>query len=161
MASPKRTIFNSLRNLSGRSFSYGLAPPDYSSVDSGEFVESPSLSVLVDEDGDVNVSGSVKLFAGTDPIDSDKIPTFSKGNKFVAGLEKVLPGVPAGGIIAYTGGNQALVAGGSVGSLPGGFVRADGKVYKLASGRTWFTPTLPPGPGFVWIVRLPEGAEEI
>jgi hypothetical protein len=152
------SIFTSSRNLKGQSFAHGLAPFDPLSLDSDEFVETPSLSILIDEDGEVNVSGPMKLFAGTDPIDSDEIPTFSKGNKFVAGLERVLPGVPVGGIIAYTGGGGVFVAGASVGNLPEGFVRADGKVYKLAGGRTWVAPIIPPGPGFIWIVRLPAGA---
>jgi hypothetical protein len=86
------SIFTSSRNLKGQSFAHGLAPFDPLSLDSDEFVETSRLSILIDEEGEVNVSGPVRLFAGTDPIDSDEIPTFSKGNKFVAGLEKVLPG---------------------------------------------------------------------
>jgi hypothetical protein len=157
------SIFTSSRNLKGQSFAHGLAPFDPLSLDSDEFVETPRLSILIDEEGEVNVSGPVRLFAGTDPIDSDEIPTFSKGNKFVAGLEKVLPGVPAGGIIAYTEGRGVLVAGSGVGKgLPEGFARTDGKIYRLAGGGTWVAPIIPPGvlgTDVIWIVRLPAGAE--
>jgi hypothetical protein len=147
------SIFSDSRYLAGQSFGHGLAPFDSVAVDSDEFVETSRLSLLVGEEGEVNISGPMKLFAPTDPIDSDKIPTFSKGNKFVAGLEKVLSGVPVGGVIAYARGR----------SIPSGYGRCDGSTYSIEGGGSFTAPKILPGfggTGITWIVKLPAGAGE-
>jgi hypothetical protein len=119
-------------------------------VDLDEFVETPSLSVFVDEEGVTNISDKIMLHSTeVDCIDSTTIPQFSRGNKFIAGLAGVLSGVPEGGVIAFAGD-----------SLPKGWGRCNGGIYKKPNGETWAAPFFPTGFGsedVVWIVRLPEG----
>ncbi len=151
------SIFNNSQILRGQSFAHGLSPFDALAIDSDVFVETPRLSVLIDEEGVTNISGRVLLHEEADPIDSVSVPSFSKGNNFVEGLARVLPGVPVGGVIAYSSGAQFGVSG----SLPEGFVRCDGKVYKKPGGGNWIAPVVAQGlvvGQIVWIVRLPEGA---
>lgn len=61
----------------------------------------PSLSVFVDEDGTVQFLNQLYSYSTTDPIDCGSIPTFSKDNNFIAGLNRALTTVPKYGIILY------------------------------------------------------------
>jgi hypothetical protein len=148
-----KKLFSDSRNLRGQSFSYGLGRFDPIEVDSDEFVETPSLSVFVDEEGITNISDKILLHTSeVDCIDSTTTPQFSKGNKFIAGLARVLPGVPEEGVIAFAGRG-----------IPPGWGRCNGGIYKRPGGGTWTAPFIPPGFGsmdVVWIVRLPEGVED-
>jgi hypothetical protein len=145
-----KKLFSDSRNLRGQSFSYGLGKFNPTEVDSDEFVETPSLSVFVDEEGVTNISEKILLDnAEVDCIDSTTTPQFSKGNKFIAGLAKALPGVPEEGVIAFAGRK-----------VPEGWGRCNGGIYKRPNGGTWTAPFFPVGFGsqdVVWIVRLPDG----
>jgi hypothetical protein len=145
-----KKLFSDSRNLRGQSFSYGLGRFDPTEADSNEFVETPTLSIFVDEEGVTNISEKILLHpAEVDCIDSTTVPQFSKGNKFIAGLAGILPGVPEEGVIAFAGS-----------SIPAGWGRCNGGIYKKPNGRTWTAPFIPIGFGsidIVWIVRLPEG----
>jgi hypothetical protein len=80
------SVFDDPASLRGQSFGYALAPLDPLAEDSETFVEATRLSLFIGEDGIVNVSGPLKLYAPTDPIDCDEVPTFSKGNLFIRGV---------------------------------------------------------------------------
>lgn len=145
------SLFSSSKNLRGQRFSYGLGRFDPIAIDQDEFIETPSLSVFIDEEGVVNISDKILLHSSEeDCIDTTTTPQFSKNNKLIKGLSKVLPGVPEGGAVALGEGN----------SIPQGWAKCDGRVYAREDGGLWIAPTIPDGfggPGIVWIVRLPAG----
>jgi hypothetical protein len=151
-----RNPFTNSRNLGGQSFPHGLSPFSALELEGDEFVESERLGVFVGEDGVVNIADQVMLWGeGEDVLDSKVEPKFSRENKFVRGLEKVLPGVPAGGVVAW----DRLAA------PPSGWGKADGSVYAIEGGnRVFEAPIIPDGfggGGIGWIVRLPAGAVKI
>lgn len=61
----------------------------------------PSLSVFVDDEGVVQFLNRLYSYAPADPIDCATIPTFSKDNNFIAGVESAITTVPTYGIICY------------------------------------------------------------
>lgn len=149
------SVFDDPASLRGQSFGYALAPLDPLAEDSETFVEATRLSIFIDEQGEGHVSGPLKLYAPTDPIDCDEVPTFSKGNLFIKGVSKVIPTVPTYGIILC---NKDKV--------PSGWAICNGGVYKFSDGKIYKVPNLA-GPGgqgsitLVYIQKLPEGAEYI
>ena len=151
----RMSVFVNPASLRGQSFGYALAPLDPLAEDSETFVEATRLSLFIGEDGVVNVSGPLKLYAPTDPIDCDEVPTFSKDNLFIKGISKVISTVPAYGIILC---NKDKV--------PSGWAICNGGVYELSDGESYRVPNLA-GPGglgsitLVYIQKLPEGAEYI
>lgn len=129
--------------LRGESFSHGLTRlgPDEN--------DEPSslLDLYVDEEGNASLSGRLLVYEGTDPLDCDKIPTFSPSNNLVAGLASALPPpVPDGAYFPYQANGD---------SAPPGYAYCDGSVYSLPNGDLWTTPDLPTP----HIQKLPAGAE--
>ena len=149
------SVFDDPASLRGQSFGYGLASLDPLAEDSETFVEATRLSLFIGEDGIVNVSGPLKLYAPTDPIDCDEVPTFSEGNLFIKGIGRVISTVPAYGIILC-----------NADKVPSGWAICAGGVYELSDGKDYRVPILP-GPGgtggviLVYIQKLPEGAKYI
>ena len=80
------SVFDDPASLRGQSFGYALAPLDPLAEDSETFVETARLGLFIDEQGEGHVSGPLRLYAPTDPIDCDEVPTFSKGNLFIRGV---------------------------------------------------------------------------
>jgi hypothetical protein len=107
--------------------------------------------VLVEESGRVNFSNSALFHKTQDPLDCVKVPDFSKGNRFVKGLEKVLTPVPDGGIILYNLGDPFR----GPRSVPAGFVLCDGRAYLRSNGDTWVVPQLDNLGTAVYIQKLP------
>lgn len=138
--------------LRGESFAYALSRVGQFN-DTGDFVESVSLDLYIDEEGTVNLAGKLLSYAGSDPIDCTDVPTFSPDNNFVQGLSQVLPGVPVGAILGYGTGLRRT-------DLPPGYGFCDGSVYKLPDGSEWVTPYLitPPRRYSASIQKLPTGA---
>lgn len=145
-------------NLDGQSFPHALSPfsASESAVGADEFVESLSVGVFVGEDGVVNIADKMVLWGeGEDVLDCKVEPKFSKENKFVKGLENVLPGVPVGAAVVWS---RLLTA------PPAGWGEADGSIYRSDDGRVFEVPVIPDlfgGGGIGWIVRLPAGAIKI
>jgi hypothetical protein len=151
------SLFTAPSILQGQSFSHALAPLDPEAERSDEFIESRKLSLFADEQGTINVGETMLLYKRTDPIDGDVEHTYSPGNKFIAGLNKVITTIPTGGVIAYASGSRT----GAPGSPPSGYGRCNGAVYNLSGGGTWTAPIIPDGfggSGIIWIVKLPPGA---
>lgn len=88
--------FTSSYNLSFN-WPWGLGP----FRDDIENTSIPSLSVLVDDNGAVQFLNQLYSYSTTDPIDCASIPTFSKDNNFIAGVESAITTVPTYGIICY------------------------------------------------------------
>jgi len=80
------SVFDDPASLRGQSFGYGLAPLDPVAEDSEIFVETRRLGLFIDEQGMGHVSGPLRLYASTDPIDCERVPTFSKDNLFIRGV---------------------------------------------------------------------------
>jgi len=153
------SVFDDPASLRGQSFGYGLAPLDPVAEDSEIFVETRRLGLFIDEQGMGHVSGPLRLYASTDPIDCEEIPTFSKNNLFIKGISNVIPTVPTYGIILC-----------DAGKVPSsGWARCNGEVYELSDGERYRVPNLilftpgfaPTGVGLVYIQKLPEGAKSL
>jgi hypothetical protein len=150
------SLFTDPLALSGRRFAHGLARLSDIPI-SEKFVPSQSLSVYIDKKGRVNVNGPIRLYEVTDPIDSVEVPSFSPDNKFIKGLEKAIDAVPVGTVLLYGNGDLNI---NSV-TLPSGYVKCDGKIYKLPNGRFWTTPdfSLLTTLSIVYIQKIPADAE--
>lgn len=88
--------FSSSYNLS-LNWGWGLGPFRSDIED----ISIPSLSVLVDEDGVVQFLNKLYSYNTTDPIDCSTVPTFSRDNNFIAGINRAITTVPTYGIICY------------------------------------------------------------
>ena len=153
------SVFDDPASLRGQSFGYALAPLDPLAEDSETFVEATRLGLFIDEQGEGHVSGPLRLYAPTDPIDCDEVPTFSKGNLFIEGIERVISTVPTYGIILWDVSDEAT------NPIPPGWVRCDGKKYILPDGSEWVASDISAlflnlgDENFVaYIQKLPEGA---
>ena len=161
------SVFDDPASLRGQSFSYGLSPLDPIAEDSEEFAETGRLAVFIDEESKAHVEGPLQLYAPADPIDCAEEPTFSKDNLFIKGVSKVIPTVPAYGIILWdlrVGSSNVGV--GNPSSVPSGWALCNGGVYGLPDGKEWAVPNLlAPIGGFgislalAYIQKLPEGAK--
>ena len=150
------SVFDDPASLRGQSFGYGLAPLDPLTEDLETFVETTRLGLFIDEQGVGHVSGPLKLYAPTDPIDCDEVPIFSEGNLFIKGIERAITSVPTYGIILWDVRDE------EVSPIPSGWVRCDGKKYVLPDGNEWVVSDISTNFGdeqFVsYIQKLPEGA---
>jgi hypothetical protein len=146
------SIFTDSNVISGENFSHALSPYDPTITESSEFTPSRTLSVVVGEDGQVNIAKTLLSHSKKDPVNCTEVPTFSKGNKFILGIEKALSPIPAGGIILYSQGESFR---GPKDSLPQGFVLCDGTIYTTQEGGYWRTPLLPNLDTAAYIQKLP------
>jgi hypothetical protein len=143
--------------LKGESYSHALArvntAPDTSSE---EFQPDNELAVYVDEEGTVNTLGTIYSYASRDPIECETTPEFNPENNFIRGLQKALsPGVPVGGVIAYSTGGLTNPAK----QLPAGYAPCNGGIYRRADGSLWTVPAIASvGFGTIYIQRLPADA---
>ena len=92
-------MFTDPDQLRGRQFGYGLSPDP--GTEPTTFTESVSLSLYVDVEGSVQAGTRIVLHERTDPLDAVKVPDFSRDNRFVQGLERILDTVPDGTIILF------------------------------------------------------------
>jgi hypothetical protein len=98
-------LFDDSARLFNQSFAWALGRYR-PGIDSDPDLDSPppdldSLSVYIDDEGTVNVSGPISSFSPTDPIDVPVDHTYSPENNFIAQLNRTLTTVPVGGIILY------------------------------------------------------------
>lgn len=150
--------------LQGRRFSYALGP--YSSQEP-DFTESVELSLYVDDQGTINTGSTLLLHPERDPVDCVNIPKFTKGNKFVQGLNQVLDTLPTGSIILFPtyrfDRNGAIPARPNTvypDHTPPGFVPCANQLLEYKGGGTIRVPYIPmPATGMpaVYMMKVPLG----
>jgi hypothetical protein len=180
-------LFDDSDLISNRSFSWALgsftAPPE----DLEEFPEDVDrLSVFVTDDGVVNVDNQLLLYKEKDPIDAISDQTYSKGNKFIDGLEKALNTVPIYTTILYPAYSPIVNRGDTVfdrkpqGAPSGGWVPCAGQTLVYADNSRVLVPNLISvavtsgagdgavtttkyfaPPGMVYLIKVPEGWEGV
>lgn len=98
-------IFNDPSKLFNMSFPWALGRYRRG-VDDDQNQESPppdidSLSVYVDEGGDVNIDAKLRSYSSLDPFDVPFSHTYSQNNNFIAQLNRTLTTVPIGALILF------------------------------------------------------------
>ena len=143
-------IFSDPSILLNRNFGYALG-----SYPAGDGEDESKMSLLVGEDGTINLDGPLLTYPPTDPIDSTTIPEFSPTNNFIEGIRRAIPPFPLWGVVAFpiylpstveaifglgvgVGGSEARFPS----STPPGFVPCAGVTVTLANGGTAFVPNL-------------------
>lgn len=150
--------------LQGRRFSYALGP--YSPQEPN-FTESVELSLYVDDQGTINTGNTLLLHPDRDPVDCVSIPEFTKGNKFVQGLNRVLDTLPTGSIILFPTYRFDRNGASPVSSdalypdhTPPGFVPCANQLLEYKGGGTIRVPYIPmPAAGMpaVYMMKVPPG----
>lgn len=98
-------MFNDPTKLFNMSFPWALGRYR-PGIDDNQDPESPppdldSVSVYVDDEGDVNIDAKLRSYASLDPIDVPTDHTYSEDNNFIAQLNRTLTTVPVGALILY------------------------------------------------------------
>lgn len=154
------SYFTDPDKLQEKRFSYGLSTPSFNA--DSEFSESVSLSLYVDEHGDVNMAERLFLHRALDPIDSNSVPSFSPENKFIEGLSLAIGALPEGSIILFPTyrfdreGRRDLMY---PKHTPKGFVPCVGQSLSYPGGKTIYVPYLPVTPGYpaAYMMRVEPG----
>lgn len=135
-------VFTDPDKLRGRQFGYALGPDPGS--EPAQFTESVSLSLYVDVEGVIRAGSPIVLHQQADPIDAIDVPTFSRDNRFVQGLEAVLQTVPDGTIILFPTrridrqGAEVMYPK----DTPEGYVPCVGQTLKYPDGSSVYVPLI-------------------
>jgi hypothetical protein len=148
--------FEDLDLLTNRSFGYALSAydPDREIEDDTPTISS-RLALYIDEDNVANVDSKFYFYKERDPVDAPVVAKYSKGNKFISGLEAAV-GVPVGTIIIYPTydprrastksyfGLNTLYEGSKSypGGIPENFVPCCGQLLRYPNGEVWQVPFL-------------------